>query len=161
MSTFRLSLDFIPNEIVNSMTGLEQRTTRSVFRLLMSRKEVCALEYAYVTPPLSWIADQCNTTESVISRIIKKLERRGILSVVRRRKANGEYTINKYGVGKVVMAIFDRFLGKKKGNKNTQLTSKSRVVNKEPQEDNYFAECMSFLREKFGKRREPGLTKAL
>ena len=161
MSNFRLSLDFIPNDVINLMTGLEQRVARTLFRLIMFRKEVCALEYAYVTPPLTWIADQCNTSESVVSRIVKRLEQHGIISVIRRRKANGEYTINKYSIGTLIHAILKRFTDKKKGNKITQLTSMSKVLNKEPQEDNYFTECMSFLKEKFGKRKTTGLQRAL
>lgn len=146
MSTFRLSLDFLPNEVVNDLTGLDQRITRAMLRLFNCRKEVVSYEYAHITPPLQWIADQVNSTVTVVSRSLKRLGERGIIRTRHRRAGDGRYRINSYTLGEAFRTLLKRFTDRKKGNKNLHLTKGSTVLNKETLEDNYFGHFISDLK---------------
>lgn len=161
MSTFCLSIDYLPREIRNDMTGLEMRVYLELSRLFNIRKEVIALEYANITPSLNYIAGAVNSTKTVVSRIVSSLKNRGLIAIRHQRKRNGEYAVNTYMVGEVFRTLLKRFMDKVKGNKDHHLTVGSTSVSFIPQEDNYLKDFLIEMRGKFKGRSTPGLSRAL
>lgn len=146
MSKFRLSLDFLPDRLLNFMSGAEIRITRQLFRLINIRGEVISYEYANVTPTLKYLAESTSSSITAVSRTIKSLCDRGIIEVKHSRKSNGEYAINSYTIGKEVRALYKKFMNKVKGIKNHHFQFSQEYLSKDNNKDNYLTHFLSDLK---------------
>lgn len=139
MSTPLLATYFLPRHIQRQLSGLEHTIVNYMCLLFNQRKEVISYEAVQITPTLDTIATAVHSTRSVVSRCLQRINKLNIFQSIRRRKANGEYKVNTYCLGVVLLRMFRSYYGKKNPNKNHHLPFQSTVVNKEQDKDNYFS----------------------
>lgn len=138
MSKFRLSADFLPDNIVKEFTALDHRVARYMCRVFMIRKEVITLDYCSISPTEATVAKACGATVSAISRSLGRLYKQGVFNITRTRKMDGTYHINRYTIGTSFKKIFSTFKNLIKGIKSIHLREQTTVLNSEEPEENYY-----------------------
>ena|SRR3990170_6193457 len=148
MSKFRLSADYLPDAVVNQLSRKAQKVLRVLSQIFNRRKEVIALEYAHITPSLDYLARRTGETRYQVSRAISELKAAGLIHRRQQRTAAGEWRINVFTLGKHFKTLWQAFKDKKILNKIAGLHNSANIDNKEPLEDNYFAEFCKIWRNK-------------
>ena len=158
MSTFRSSTDYLPDEIVKHFTALDFMVSRYMNRLFTKRKEVIALEYADIQPSERAIAKAVGATVSAVSRSLGRLHLHGVINIIRRRRSDGTFYINRYTIGNVYREMFSLFQRAKKALKYTHLRNQTTYVNKKAFEDDYEGELADISRRAAIQSMRPGFT---
>src|SRR3989304_4358688 len=150
MSKFRLSADYLPDAVVNQLSRKAQKVLRVLSQIFNKRKEVIALEYAHITPSLSYLAKRVAESTFQTSRALTELETAGLIRRRQQRTASGEWKVNTFTLGKHFTALWQAFKDKKILSKIAGLHNSAKIENKEPIEDNYFADFMKLWRKTGG-----------
>lgn len=158
MSNFRASSDYLPDDIVKHFTALDFMVMRFMNRLFTKRKEVIALEYADIHPSEIAIGKAVGATVSAISRSLGRLHQLGAIKIIRRRRSDGTFYINRYTIGDIYRALFSLFQRAKKALKYTHLRNQTTYVNKKAFEDDYEGELADISRRAALQSARPGFT---
>ncbi len=150
MSSFRLSADYLPDAVVNQLSRKAHKVLRVLSQIFNKRKEVIALEYTHITPSLDYIANRTNMSRYQVSRALTELTTIGLIQRRQQRTASGEWKVNTFTLGQHFKALWQAFKDKKFLNKLAGLHNSANIENKEPLEDNYFADFMKLWRKTGG-----------
>lgn len=155
MSEFKLSSDYLPDSIFNSLSRKAIVVFRQYQRLFNVRKEVISLEYAHITPSLSWLAGKTGLSRFQVSRANSELATAGLIERRQLRTLVGDWKNNVVQLGAHFTGLWKTFQAKKKGNKNTGLQKTANIESFKDSEDNYYKDCMNEIRNILGIRPKP------
>lgn len=146
MSTFRLSADYLPDSIYNSLSRKSLVVLRKLNCLFNLRKEVISLEYATITPSLRFIAESTGLSKYQVSRAFHEIQSAGLISLRQQRTKTGEWRTNIIALGQHFKALWKAFQDKKKNRINNGLHKSANIENLRDSEDNYFAEFVKLMK---------------